>query len=97
MLVLSYPPGAAAALTASEVRDQRGALVSDATVTVTLTTLAGSAVAGATDLPLPALEGHPGTYEGILPHTLALSGSYRFELLAVRGEARTPVTGILRV
>lgn len=97
MLVLSYPAGAAAALTASEVRDQRGALVSDATVTVSLTTIAGAAVAGATDLSLPAVEGLAGTYEGILPHTLALSGSYRFTLLVVRGTAHTPVTGILRV
>lgn len=76
-----------------QLRDNRtDAYVNDATVTVTIKTSAGVAIAGLTDVAMPYVAASNGRYQGILPYAsttlLTVSHRYFVEVTANRGSYR---------
>ena len=58
----------------------RGAIVADATVTVTLKNTAGVTVSGAAEISIPA-DQSAGNYLGVLPETLDLTENGRYQVI----------------
>jgi hypothetical protein len=66
-----------------------GVFVNDATVTFTLKSAAGAAVAGATAIAMPYVAASNGRYEGVLESTVSLTvgATYYLEVTATSGGA----------